>query len=511
MFCTPKLSRRARVLMLSVAILYAMYTLFTYSTFTLLPTAEILSKMEGSQYHETPKSPPQRTNQKKLVDNTSEISSYSPDLNGNPVAGEADPEKQEFIRNMIRHAWSGYMKYAQGSDELKPLSKSNMNWTYLSSTLFTPLDSMSTLYIVGLSQEFNEAKSLVINQLNYDVIKTDINVFETVIRALGGLISAYDLEQDKRLLDIAVDLADRLESSFRTPTGIPNNMALRALEQITSIKTSIEGLAPKTLNSQFLREISRDYSVSAETDSYYEYLNKLWISTGDIRYRKLYDAAASAIEKYILVRTPNGRAYIPERHNDVLGLEFHHLSCFAGGMFASGAVTLKNEHSDRYIEIAAELTRTCYDSYQIRATKLGGEWTRVSQEGDLYASGHAYHLRPEAVESIFYMWRYTHDPKYREWGWNIVQALETSCKDDVGYHGLNNSGKPFDRQESFFIAETLKYLFLLFSDDQTVDLNEYVFNTEAHPISIRGHGRRKDRKKWVEIPQPGKFPKNWNL
>ena len=75
----------------------------------------------------------------------------------------------------------------------------------------------------------------------------------------------------------------------------------------------------------------------------------------------------------------------------------------------------------------------------------------------------------------------------------------------MGYHGLDDQGKPHNRQQSFFLAETLKYLYLLFSDDSTIDLSKYVFNTEAHPISVRGYGRRKDPKKWVDIPSPGHF------
>ncbi|KAH6570005.1 hypothetical protein BASA60_001859 [Batrachochytrium salamandrivorans] len=458
--------------------------------------------------------------------------------------GKADADKQEAIRKMIRHAWSGYKKYAWGADELNPETKDSYNWTQGSSMLFTPIDSMGTLYISGLISEFKDAKELVLQHLDFAAVKSDVNVFETVIRVLGGLISTYDLDGDDRILKKAIDLGNRLSHVFNTPNGIPNNIAslstersepgqislatagsiqlehqyltdvsgdanyankaLFALEQICSIKTRISGLGPKLLSTSELVETSSEYGIGANTDSYYEYLLKLWISTGDDRYRDLYDNAIAAIEEHLLVQTPDGHAYVPDK-TTISESRFHHLSCFSGGMIATGAATKPSQHSDRLMKIAAQITRTCYDSYQIRPRQLGGEWTGVDQEGQLYIQSQVYRLRPETVESIFYMWRYTHDPIYREWGWNIVQALEKHCRDEVGYHGLEESNGIYNRQESFFLAETLKYLFLLFSDDDTIGLDKYVFNTEAHPISIRGHGRRHDSGAWVPIPAQGTF------
>ncbi len=93
------------------------------------------------------------------------------------------------------------------------------------------------------------------------------------------------------------------------------------------------------------------------------------------------------------------------------------------------------------------------------------------------------------MESLFYLYRLTKDERYREWGWNIFQAFEKYTKlDGSGYACLRNvytAGSFHDRTESFFLAETLKYLFLLFGDDDSVlSLQEWVFNTEAHPLPI---------------------------
>ncbi len=103
-------------------------------------------------------------------------------------------------------------------------------------------------------------------------------------------------------------------------------------------------------------------------------------------------------------------------------------------------------------------------------------------------------LRPETVESLFVLYRLTKDEQYREWGWKIFQAFERYAKvPEGGYSSIRDVGKPkdpgfHDNMESFFLGETLKYLFLLFGDDDSVvSLDEWVFNTEAHPMPIWTH------------------------
>jgi len=99
-----------------------------------------------------------------------------------------------------------------------------------------------------------------------------------------------------------------------------------------------------------------------------------------------------------------------------------------------------------------------------------------------------YILRPEAVEAFYYLSVLTGDPIYREWGWEVFQSIERYCRTEYGYGSLHDVNRPDsveDRMESFFMAETLKYLYLLFDPDSEIDiLHKHVFNTEAHPTSI---------------------------
>lgn len=100
-----------------------------------------------------------------------------------------------------------------------------------------------------------------------------------------------------------------------------------------------------------------------------------------------------------------------------------------------------------------------------------------------------YILRPEVIEAYFYLWRTTKDPKYRDWAWDAAQAIEKHCRTEFGYSGIRNVYENHvehdDVQQSFFFAETLKYLYLIFSDDDVLSLDKYVFNTEAHPFLIK--------------------------
>ena len=89
---------------------------------------------------------------------------------------------------------------------------------------------------------------------------------------------------------------------------------------------------------------------------------------------------------------------------------------------------------------------------------------------------------------MFYLHQITGNPVYREWGWSIFQSIEKYCKVKYGYGAFvdvtNASKGTEDKQESYFLAETLKYLYLLQSPHHNISLEKYVFNTEAHPLRI---------------------------
>mmetsp|Transcript_27230 Transcript_27230/g.40969 ORF Transcript_27230/g.40969 Transcript_27230/m.40969 type:complete len:444 (+) Transcript_27230:1202-2533(+) len=176
-----------------------------------------------------------------------------------------------------------------------------------------------------------------------------------------------------------------------------------------------------------------------------------------------------------------------------LSLNMEHLTCFMGGLLALGAYTdpqgIESKRAQRDLKTARAITYTCYQMYALMPTGLAPE-SFDGKNGYRPARGAAYYLlRPETVESLYILHFLTKDPIYREWGWEIFQSIEKYCKTAFGYGEYDDVTEvdlqPRDSTESFFFAETLKYLYLLFDTESEIDiLNKHVFNTEAHPLRV---------------------------
>ena len=233
-------------------------------------------------------------------------------------------------------------------------------------------------------------------------------------------------------------------------------------------------------------------------DSFYEYLLKLYLYNNkkDAELLDMYTSAINAIRKSMFdVSTRDKLGYFGDLKSGRLERKMGHLACFTGGLLALTSLHTESEsESETFMSLGKNITNTCHESYVRTATRIGPEYFHFEREDQEAASmkndERVYLLRPEVVESYFYLWRLTKEQKYREWAWDFVLALERNCRTPNGYTGLNdvyqseNTPKD-DVQQSFFLAETLKYLFLIFSDDDVLPLDKYVFNTEAHPFLIK--------------------------
>jgi len=445
-------------------------------------------------------------------------------------------EKRNTIKQMMQVAWDGYKKYAWGASEVKPISKKRHKTAIFGNADIgaTIIDALDTLYLMGMTKEFDEGRTWARTlQLKSHY---DLSVFEVNIRFIGGLLSAYALSNDVTMLNKAREIADLLIPAFDTPTGIPYALfnpttkktrnyswasgSKSILSEFGTLHLEFAMLTRYTGDPKYLAKVMkiRDYmqkkqkdkglypnyidpktgawgtrhvSLGALGDSFYEYLLKAWLLSGkkDTTARVMYDEAVKALEANIIGTSPGGLVYAGDLRNGRLEPKMQHLTCFSGGMFALGS--RGSSDPEHFMKLGADLTHTCHESYDRSNTKLGPESfglsggreaTAVSQRDKYYI------LRPEVIESYFYMWRLTKEQKYRDWGWEATQALLKHCKTEGGFSGLkdvyqNNPVKD-DVQQSFFLAETLKYLYLLFSEDDLVNLNEWVFNTEAHPLPI---------------------------
>ncbi|XP_076614682.1 endoplasmic reticulum mannosyl-oligosaccharide 1,2-alpha-mannosidase [Chaetodon auriga] len=447
-------------------------------------------------------------------------------------------DRLEAVRDAFRHAWKGYKDNAWGHDELKPISKSFGEWFGLGLTL---IDSLDTMWIMGLKEEFAEARNWVEKELSFNK-NVDVNLFETTIRILGGLLSTYHLTGDQVFLEKAKDLGSRLMPAFKTPSKIPFSdvnigkgtahpprwTSDSTLAEVTSIQLEFRELSRLTQEPQYQEVVNEVmklvhrlpgkqdglvpmfintnsgqfthkgvFTLGARADSYYEYLLKQWIQGGKTEDELLEDylQAVEGVRKHLVRQTgPSRLTFVGELSHNRFNPKMDHLVCFLPGTLALGAHNgLPGDHMD----LAVELIETCHQMYKQMETGLSPEIVhfnlQASDSRDVIVKPADRHnlLRPETVESLFYMYRFTKDTKYRDWGWDILQSFNNHTKvPGGGYTSINNVRDPVnpgprDKMESFFLGETLKYLYLLFSDDmELLSLDKYVFNTEAHPVPI---------------------------
>jgi mannosyl-oligosaccharide alpha-1,2-mannosidase len=506
----------------------------------------------------------------------------------------------------MMHAWKGYEEYAWGYDELDTIGlKGRDDFSGLGATI---VDSLDTLWIMGLKEEFARAADWVEHKLSFEPDAGTTSFFETNIRIVGGLLSAYYLSGDRMFLGRAQELADRLLPAFNTgardvtfnndidiTTGAHRKSFEKVLAHWGTIQMEFLALSRETGDAKYwdlagapIQALWDDdpatgllptrytpgwrgivararnkstppakngspspaalrgdwpgdfFTMGGEADSYYEYLLKTWLLAGESsdldHHKALYTNAVNMMDELLVQRPGQGAGaealtYLRTAHiynvEDVddaarnieemliateainisdgarfihlpyesssarqMKPEMQHLACFVPGMLVLGSPY--SEQPGRDLRLAADLTETCYAMYGT-ATGLAGEsavFDRKTGQMKAPTKGNMFNLlRPEAVEAFFYLWRSTGDQKYRDWGWEVFQAFEKNCRmEDGGYTGLRNVSNPEPlgnhnrKMESFFLAETLKYLYLLFSPSDVLPLNEWVFNTEAHPF-----------------------------
>mmetsp|Transcript_29211 Transcript_29211/g.58298 ORF Transcript_29211/g.58298 Transcript_29211/m.58298 type:complete len:332 (-) Transcript_29211:122-1117(-) len=267
----------------------------------------------------------------------------------------------------------------------------------------------------------------------------------------------------------------------------------RSMQAIITASGS-RGLVPIYLSRDSATTVGNKISLGACGDSYYEYLLKHWVQTGKTKtaLKDQWKKAMREMQDKLVLKTSGGLTFVAESNPSVRH-RMDHLGCFIPGMLMMGAKTLPEDEVDPAWEpLAAEITETCYQMYKRSPSGLSAEYYEFhlqAVEGqDMTIPKDAPHnlLRPEAVEAIYYMHYYTGDPKYRRMAYDMFAAFQKHCKAAHGYSALADVRKPRhkDEQESFWLAETLKYFYLIFAPRTTFSMEEWVLNTEAQPLPI---------------------------
>ena len=410
--------------------------------------------------------------------------------------------KAEFL-----HAWNNYKRYAWGHDELRPLSKTPFDW-YGQSLLMTPVDALDTLVLMGLKDEADADRELIATTLDFN---QDIYVknFEITIRLLGGLLSGYQLTGDERLLHKAEDLGTRLLPAFDSPTGLPWEFvnlrtgktrgavtnpaetgtlllefgtlsklsgnpvfyakAKRALVETFKRRSKI-GLVGAGINVETGQWTDRNSSISGGIDSYDEYLWKCWRLFGDQDCLAMWKASIPAINKYLADEV---RGELWYGHADMQTGKRTATTYGALDAFFPALLALSGD-----VPRAARLQDSSFRMWQlhgIEPEELDYRSMRVLAPG--------YALRPEIVESTYYLHHYTHDPKYLAMGRTMFEDFVKYCRTAAGYAALESviTKQQRDTMQSYVLAETFKYYYLLFQPD-ALDFDAVTFNTEAHPL-----------------------------
>ncbi|EMR65954.1 putative glycoside hydrolase family 47 protein [Eutypa lata UCREL1] len=455
----------------------------------------------------------------------------------------------------------------------------------------TLVDSLDTLWIMGLSEELEEAIDAA-TRISFEASSLkEVNVFETTIRYLGGFLAAYDLTSDQRLLRKAREVGDMLYVAFDTPNRMPitrwdfesategkeqtagdwtlvaeigslcmeftrlslvtgNPKWFDATERIREVfeaqqgSTSLPGMWPISVNPKDEKfNLDTTFGLGAMADSVFEYLPKMTALVGGLipSYEAMYTYAIDTAMTHNLFRpiTPDGADILLSGTIHVKGkdgqsvpeleVQGQHLVCFAGGMLALGGKLVRNETQ---IEVAKKLTDGCIWTYanmplgimpetftMVPCKSQGTEcaWDEAAwKRGVLERAGEdnihnleradqliaerrlprgftsvpdtRYILRPEAIESIFILYRATGRRELLDSAWAMFQAIEKHTRTELANSALADvtvtDGEPhqLDSMESFWLGETLKYFYLIFSEPDHISLDEYVFNTEAHPF-----------------------------
>ena len=414
------------------------------------------------------------------------------------------------IKAAAQHGWQGYKQFAWEADDLKPLTKTPRLW-YKHSMLMTAVDAFDTFLMLGLTKEANEAKELILSKLSFNV-DNEVQVFEVTIRILAGLITAYEMDGDPKFLVLATDLANRMMPAFNTPTGMPyryvhlqtgkirdslNNpaeigsliMEFGQLSKITGDKKYYDAakkailsvydkrskldLVGEQINILTGKWVSTQTHISGYIDSYYEYLHKSWLLFGDKDFKTAFDKHNAALKKWLIDKTDNGWFV---RHADMhTGKEtattYGALDAFYAGLcaYAGDVETAKRiQEANMHMWVRFNLEPEEYDY-------------RTDSVINAY-----YILRPENIESCFYLFRATDHYEYLWMAKSMTEDILTHCKTEIAFAGLKDvrTFEQVNSMESFFLAETLKYAYLIFAPAGAADLQKIVFNTEAHPFEI---------------------------
>lgn len=468
---------------------------------------------------------------------------------------------QNDTKGLFKHAWLSYMNYGFPADEVRPLTCEPYGPDFdnpfnivrndaMGNISLTLIDNLDTLVIMEEWDEFERALDYLKTQQHTFFDKdTIVQVFETTIRALGGLLSTHlilsdipktdqrytrfakiSAEYDGFLLSMAHDLGKRLIPAFRTKSSIPLprvhlKNGLQSIPSSLQVDACTSGAGSPVLEFTLLSRLTGDpqfeyfsqvsfwkiwasrlsldllpmtldphaakwkdtvSGIGASIDSYYEYAVKSSIIFNDPHMWGVFQSSYKALLTHLVtgggpsdalmiftnVDSNEGKLYTD--WIDLLSAFWPGLQVLAGQVSDAIKTHLLFLRIWDYFDLIPE--RWNFRLADSTVSPIALEW---------------YPLRPEFVESTYYLFRATKDPMYLQIGARILDLLKTRYWAKCGLHGVQDirTGQMQNRMESFVMSETLKYLYLLFDEanesfvhNGMLSLKNWIFSTEAHPL-----------------------------
>ncbi|KAF9141365.1 alpha mannosidase-like protein [Mortierella sp. GBA39] len=448
-------------------------------------------------------------------------------------------ELREDSKEMFMHGYHGYLNFAFPKDELNPVAcigrgpdKRNPKNIHVNDVLgdfsLTLIDALDTLAAMREPEMFRQAIEMVKRHVGNFNIDSRVQVFEVNIRVLGALLSGHLYASDPafksqvkgykgELLVMAEDLGKRLMKAFEnSPTGIPyarvnlrkgvlrretgetcvagagslllefgvlsrltgdgsyEAAAKKALMELWKRRSKI-GLMGNTIDMTTGNWMSMMTGIGAGTDSYYEYLLKSYVLFGDDEYLDMYETAQESIRRNLLHDSKYFYKHVHLEDGSLMATWVDSLSAFMPGVQVVGGD----------LESAIKNHLYYYNIWR-KYQAIPERFNFVSQSVDIAN----YPLRPEFVESNYFLYRATKDPFYLQVGEMILRDLQELTKTKCGWASLKSvvDRKLEDRMESFALSETFKYLFLLFDEEnilhQELKDSNFVFTTEGHVLAL---------------------------
>jgi len=414
------------------------------------------------------------------------------------------------VRAEFRWAWQNYRKRAWGKDEINPVSGTAQSFLIKDHDIGLSLvEALDTLWVMELDAEFRESIAWIKANLDFD-IDGECQLFETNIRMLGGLLSAYLACGDTALLAKAKDLGDRLMKAFEpSPYGLPyrfvnlrtgavrdpkSNLAeigsyvlefgtlgrltgdkryyqtaKRAMQHALDKRSAI-GLMAANIDAETGEFTSRNASADVFADSFYEYLWYSWELFGDQEMKVAAQETLAAVVRN-LGRRYNGRLWFPAADFETAeptGISQTELGCYLAGLL--GRAGLKSSGDD----------------FLATYTQIQHDWTIIPEvinvtNGKLLNP--AAELRPEYADACLKLWLGDRDNHYRRLAATHFANMKATSRATYGYTMIKDiTTRPMkqgDNCPSYWWAEQMKYYYLLFSDSRRVNYNQLVLSTQG--------------------------------